>query len=165
MKVTDKVQEAPAATEAPQVCVTLNCDTLDATLLIDKAPVPVLCKVTVLAALLVFCSVWSMVNEVVESDTTGTGAAAAEPAIEMVALPPLLAALVVRVKVALRDPVPVGENTTDTVHEPPAATLLAVEHVPLLMKSPALVPPSEIAEIVIAAVPELLTVTSCAVLC
>ena len=69
-----------------------------------------------------------------------------------VALSPML-------NVAEREPVAVGVNVTPIEQFPPATTL--DPQLLVCWKSPALVPPSEIAVMLSAAVPELVSITLC----
>lgn len=72
-------------------------------------------------------------------------------------------ALSVMVKVALRVPVPMGANEIGIVQTTAGATLVPQVSVPFL-KSPLFVPEIVMSAIVRLALPELLSVTDCAVL-
>ena len=155
-----RLQLAPAATLDPQVLVSAKSAALvpvSVTLVMESAAAPVFVSVTVFAALVDFTSCTAKVRVVGESVTLG-----AVPVPVRGTVCGLPAALSVRLRAAVRVPVAVGLNVILNVQLLPTAKL--VVQVVVSLKSPLLVPVKDRPLKVSVALPELVSVTFCALL-
>jgi galactitol-specific phosphotransferase system IIB component len=160
VKVTLIVQLPPATTELPQVLLWAKSPALVpviAKLEILMAPLPLLLRVAVCAALLVPTDWFPKERLVGERPSSG-----AVPVPERLTACGLPMALSVMLTEAVRLPLAEGVKVTLIVQLPPAATELP--QVLLWAKSPALVPVIARLEILMAPLPLLLRVAVCAAL-
>jgi hypothetical protein len=160
--VTEIVQFAPTAKLAAQVLVSAKSAEFVppiTMLVIVRGPVPVLVRVTVCA--LVVTPTLMPANVRLLGEAPATGIPTPVPLSEAVCVEPVtLPVLSVTVSVALRLPGAVGVNVTEIVQFAPTATL--VPQVLVCAKSPGLVPVMAMLAIVSGPVPELVSVTVCA---
>jgi hypothetical protein len=158
-KVTFIVHDAPALMVPTQVLVDENSGLGEvATWVIVSAPVPLFVRVTACAPLVVPTVCVANVTDPRLSATDGTGTALPDPESEIAGL---LGALDATVKVAVRVPVADGVNVAPSVQVAPGATVTeAPTHVPVAVKSPALVPLLLIAVMVRVPAPVFVRVTA-----